>query len=76
MARKDNILTSFLTHPLIKEKYGVNGELPETVKEALISKVPIIRAIALIIENLEVQNPITDASLKALINQYLNEAAI
>ena len=76
MARKDNILNSFLTHPLIREKYGVTGEFPETVKDALISKVPIIRAIALLIENLEVQSPVTDASLKALINQYLNEAAI
>lgn len=76
MARKDNILSSFLSHPLIKEKYEVKGDLPETVKDALISKVPIIRAIALLIENLEVQNPVTDASLKAMINQYLNEAAI
>lgn len=76
MARKDNILHSFLFHPLIKEKYEITNEIPETVREALLSKIPIIRAIALIIDNLEVQNPVSDASLKALINQYLNSAAL
>jgi len=76
MARKDNILHSFLRHPLIKEKYEIEPPLPETVREALLSNSPVIRTIALIIENLEVQTPVTDASLKAIINQYLNSAAL
>lgn len=77
MARKDDILQSFLEHDLIKHKYELDTkDLPKTVREALASKVPIIRAIGLIVENLEAATPTTDNALRNLITQYLNEAAI
>jgi hypothetical protein len=77
MARKDDILISFLQHDIIKDKYQIeNNELPKTVREALNSKEPIIKAIGLIVENLEAASPTTDNALRNLITQYLNEAAI
>jgi len=77
MARKDDILISFLEHDIIKEKYQIeSNELPTTVRDALNSNVPIIKAIGLIVENLEASTPTTDNALRNLITQYLNEAAI
>ena len=77
MARKDDILISFLEHDIVKDKYQIeSNELPTTVREELNSKVPIIKAIGLIVENLEASTPTTDNALRNLITQYLNEAAI
>lgn len=77
MARKDDILQSFLEHDLIKDKYHLEAkDLPKTVREALNSDYPIIKAIGLIVENLEAAAPTTDNALRNLITQYLNEAAI
>ena len=77
MARKDDILQSFLSHNLIKDKYELEEkDLPKSVRDALNSEVPIIKAIALIVENLESASSITDNALRNLITQYLNEAAI
>jgi hypothetical protein len=77
MARKDDILISFLEHDIIKDKYQIeSNDLPTTVREALNSNVPIIKAIGLIVENLEASTPTTDNALRNLITQYLNEAAI
>ena len=76
MARKDDILKSFLKHDIIKEKYNVKeNELPSTIREALVSEIPIIKSIALIIDGLETSMPITDAALRNSITQYLNDAA-
>lgn len=77
MARKDDILKSFLEHDLIVDKYELEAKnLPKTVREALASEIPIIKAIGLVVENLEAATPITDNALRNLITQYLNEAAI
>ena len=77
MARKDDILQSFLEHDIIKDKYQIDAkDFPKTVREALTSEVPIIKAIGLVIENLEAATPTTDNALRNLITQYLNEAAI
>ena len=77
MSRKDEILTSFLEHKVITEKYNIDpGSLPQTVRSALNSDEPIIKAIALIVENLEAASPATDATLRNIVTQYLNEAAI
>jgi hypothetical protein len=77
MARKDEILKSFLNHELISEKYEIDpGSLPNSVTEALDSPIPIVKAMALIIEHLEPHHSFTDKGLRNLINQYLNEAAI
>jgi len=75
MARKDYILKSFLTHELLENKYGINKEkLPSTVREALKSEKPIIKAIALIVEGLDGTSTVTDAVLRNQVTQFLNEA--
>lgn len=75
MARKDEILRSFLKHEILSTKYSLKeSEIPSTVREGLASTVPIIKAIALIVEGLESQTPITDAALRNQITQFLNEA--
>lgn len=77
MSRKDEILKSFLEHEIIIDKYHVDSSsLPHNVREALKSDVPIIKATALIVDNLEGPNPATDATLRNIVTQYLNEAAI
>lgn len=75
MARKDDILNSFLKHEILKEKYGLKkSEIPSTVREALNSDKPIVKAIALIVDGLESQTPVTDATLRNTVTQFLNEA--
>lgn len=77
MARKDDILISFLEHDILKEKYGLTPEeLPVTVRDALKSNVPIIKAIAMIVDSLEGSTPITDKVLHNTITQLLNTSAV
>ena len=77
MARKDDILKSFLTHELLESKYKLNrDELPNTVREAFNSDKPIVKAIALIIDGLEKSPSITDAALNTQIRQYLQDNAL
>ncbi len=75
MARKDDILKSFLTHDLLENKYELNrNELPNTVSEALKSDIPIVKAIALFIEELEKSPTATDNELRNSVLQFLNTA--
>lgn len=77
MLRNEYILKSFLEHELISDKYELkDSDLPQNFREAKNSPIPIVKAIALIIENLESTPPATDNTLRNLITQYLNEAAI
>ena len=77
MARKDEILKNFLKHDLLKTKYELEEtELPTTVREGLTSDKPIIKAIAVIVENLENHTPVTDAALRNQVIQLLNQEAI
>lgn len=77
MARKDEIFKSFLKHDIIKEKYNVKeSDLPSSIREGLVSEIPIIKSIALIVEGLESSIPVTDAALRNSITQYLNGAAL
>ena len=75
MIKKDRILSSFLEHHLIKEKYKVaNDQIPETVIEALRSEHIIIKAIALFIEGLDGSSSgKSETALRKQIIQYLNE---
>lgn len=74
MARKDEILCSFLKHEMLTSKYELKkSEIPSTVREALNSDIPIIKAIALIVDGLESPTQITDSALRNQIIQYLNE---
>lgn len=76
MARKDDILKSFLKHELLETEYELNKEdFPSTVREALESDKPIIKAIGLIIEGLHGTSPaVTDSELRRKVTQFLNEA--
>jgi len=75
MARKDDILKSILTHELLESKYELKKEeLPSTVREALNSDKPIVKAIALIIEGLEKSPTATDNELRNTVLKYLNTA--
>jgi hypothetical protein len=75
MARKDDILKSFLTHELLETKYNLKKEeLPSTIREGLTSDKPIIKAIALIVEGLDGTSPVTDSVLRNQVTQFLNEA--
>lgn len=75
MARKDDILKSFFEHELLEKKYDLKKEdFPLTVREALISNVPIIKAIGLIVEGLDGTSPVTDSVLRNQVTQFLNEA--
>ncbi len=75
MARKDEILISFLNHDLLIAKHGLKKEdLPSTVRLALNSDKAIVKAIALIVEGLDGNMPVTDAVLRNQVIQYLNEA--
>lgn len=75
MAKKDDILKSFLTHELLESKYSLKKEeLPKSVREALNSEEPIIKAIALIVEGLDGTSPVTDSVLRNQVTQFLNEA--
>lgn len=75
MARKDDILRSFLNHELLVNKYELKQEeLPKTVREAINSDKPIIKAIAMIVEGLEGPSTVTVSVLRNQVTQILNEA--
>lgn len=77
MARKDDILQSFLEHDILKSKYKIDADaMPNNIREALKSDVPIVKAIALIVENLEATQVTPDKELRNLILQHLNQTAI
>ena len=77
MARKDDIFISFIKDKLISEKYDLNeSDLPYSLKDGLKSEHTIIKAIALIVENTEGVNPLSDKALYGQITQFLNEATI
>jgi len=77
MARQDEILKTFLDHDLISKKYKISqSDLPNTLREALASPQPIIRTVAMIIDGTDSKPPITDNSLRNMVLQYLNEAAL
>ena len=54
MARKDDIFKSFLDHPIIHEKYGIDkSKLPSKIDQGLKSEHLIVQTLALIISDLE-----------------------
>ncbi|WP_374175279.1 hypothetical protein [Flavobacterium tructae] len=77
MARKDDIFISFIKHELIREQYDLTeSDLPLNLKDGIKSNHTIIKAIALIVENTEGINPLSDKALYGQITQFLNEATI
>ena len=77
MAKEDDILKSFLKHPVLAEKYEISeADLPSNVGDGINSKIPIIQAISFIVKNLEKRPQITDKDLQTQIIQILNNAAL
>ena len=77
MARKDEIYKSFLNHELILNKYKIKKEdMPQNLRAGLSSKITILKAIALIVEDAESNHPSTEKSLYGKITQFLNESSI
>ena len=73
MARQDEILRSFLQHPIISSKYEITDIKPSiTVEEGIVSDKAIVRSISTIVKNLEKQSPISDKDLQTQILQLLN----
>ena len=77
MARKDKILRGFLDHELLETKYKLEkNDIPATVGEALNSDIPIVKAIAIIVDGLEKTPSDSDNVLRQKVLQFLNSAAI
>lgn len=72
MAREDKILQTFLSDPIIKEKYGVETEEYLTIEQALESNEPIVCAIAMIIEGLDKDSGMNDRTLYQRVTNHLN----
>lgn len=77
MARKDEILKSFISHEILETKYHLKKEeLPCNVRDALNSEIPIVKAIGIIVEGLDGNSPVTDRVLRDQISTYLNNQII
>jgi hypothetical protein len=73
--RRDLIVESFLSHELLKTKYELNDDkIPKNLSDALKSNVPIVKAIALIVEKLESAPNTTENEMRNIVLQYLNTA--
>jgi hypothetical protein len=71
---KNKILKKFISHELIKKKYLLKeSDIPNNVTRALASEIPIIRTIAIMVNELESNQGINDISLYNKINIYLNQ---
>jgi len=77
MARKEEIFQSFLNNCILKDKYELGKhDLDITLAQALNSKVPIIRSIAIIVDSMEKTRRESDSSIRNTITHYLNTAAL
>ena len=71
---KNKIFKKFISHELIKEKYRIEEtNIPNNVTSALVSEIPIIRTIAILVNELESNQGINDITLYNKINIYLNQ---
>jgi hypothetical protein len=77
MAKEDEILTAFMSHPLLKEKYGIKEEeLPNTIKNGMSSKYPIIVAITNIVKGQQRIPAVTDSEIQRQLFEILNKTAL
>lgn len=71
---KNKIFKKFISHELIKEKYRIEEtDIPNNVTSALVSEIPIIRTIAILVNELESNQGINDITLYNKISIYLNQ---
>lgn len=76
MAKKDEIFKSFMKHNLLKDKYGIDKEIiPDTVREAKNSEIPIIKIIGEIVDTIDSNidaDKKTDIQTYDLLTRYLS----
>ena len=72
MARKDETLRAFLEHPLLTDKYDLSeSEKQLSLREAMKSDKPIIKALAMVVDEKEDGKVITDNRLYDMTMKYL-----
>lgn len=77
MARKDDLIKTFLSHDKLRDKYNITeGEVSLSMNSALQSDKPIVCAIARIVNELEDNPSISDAKLYEKVILYLNTATL
>lgn len=71
---KDKIFKTFVDHPIIKDVYGLKkSDLPTSVNQGLDSDVPIIRAIATIVDRKEnTSKPYVDEAIYKEVANLIN----
>jgi hypothetical protein len=71
---KNKIYKKFVGHKLIKEKYGLEEkDIPNNITTALVSEKPIIKTIAILVDELQSNQGINEVSLYNKINIYLQK---
>ena len=77
MAKEDEILRSFLAHPLLKEEYQLNeNDLPNTIEEGMRSSIPIVLAITTIVKGVQRKPVTSDTDLQRQIFTILNSKSL
>lgn len=71
---KNKIFNKFISHELIKDKYQLEErDIPNNITSALVSEIPIVRTIAILVDEFENNQGINDVALYNKINIYLNQ---
>lgn len=71
---KNQIFKKFISHNIIKEKYELEDkDIPNNITSGLASTIPIIRTVAILVNELEDNHGINDVSLYNKISIYLNQ---
>lgn len=71
---KNKIFKKFISHELIKDKYQLKErDIPNNITRALVSEIPIVKTIAILVDELENNQGINDITLYNKISIYLNQ---
>lgn len=71
---KNKIFKKFISHELIKDKYQLEErDIPNNITRALVSEIPIVKTIAILVDELESNQGINDITLYNKISIYLNQ---
>jgi|GEM_PF-4734670 len=77
MVKEDEILKSFMAHPILQEEYGLTtNDLPQTVEEGMRSNVPIVLAITNIVKGMQRRPVTSDNELQRQVFEILNKKAL
>jgi hypothetical protein len=71
---KNKIFKKFISHELIKDKYQLEErDIPNNITRALVSEIPIVKTIAILVDEMENNQGINDITLYNKISIYLNQ---